>query len=252
MKLFVVTHKNFSPPEIEGYIPIQVGKSFTGLDLGYLSDDVGDTISEKNKTYCELTAQYWIWKNEESSDIIGLCHYRRYFTRNSFSKSSKYFMSQHDVNRILNNYDIIMPKKIHMKYSVEEKYSLSGVGFQKDLDTLRSLIFTEYPNFVIPFEAVMKSKEQYFWNMFVTNRKQFDAYSKWIFEVLAKYEKMICISDYTDKQKRIFGYISERLINVWLLKNKLKVYEFPVVQTDRSYVDTFKTALGVRIKKRRV
>lgn len=42
-----------------------------------LHDDEGDNISERNKTYCELTAQYWAWKNEEA-DYYGFFHYRRY------------------------------------------------------------------------------------------------------------------------------------------------------------------------------
>ena len=43
-----------------------------------LHDDEGDNISNKNKTYCELTAQYWAWKNMEA-DYYGFFHYRRYF-----------------------------------------------------------------------------------------------------------------------------------------------------------------------------
>ncbi|MDR0643885.1 MAG: DUF4422 domain-containing protein, partial [Treponema sp.] len=40
-------------------------------------DDTGDNISEKRLSYCELTVQYWAWKNVEA-DYYGLCHYRRY------------------------------------------------------------------------------------------------------------------------------------------------------------------------------
>ena len=47
--------------------------------LRAFSDTVGDSISEKNVNYSELTGWYWIWKNVTDVNTIGLCHYRRYF-----------------------------------------------------------------------------------------------------------------------------------------------------------------------------
>ena len=83
-KIFVMTHKKIEElsdrtilPEI--YIPMQVGRAGKE-DLGYLGDDSGDNISDKNSSYCELTGMYWLWKNMDC-DIIGICHYRRFFTR---------------------------------------------------------------------------------------------------------------------------------------------------------------------------
>ena len=43
-----------------------------------LHDNDGENISSKNPMYCELTAQYWAWKNADA-DYYGFCHYRRYF-----------------------------------------------------------------------------------------------------------------------------------------------------------------------------
>lgn len=47
-----------------------------------MADNTGDNISFKNKSYCELTTQYWAWKNVEA-EYYGFCHYRRYFSFSS-------------------------------------------------------------------------------------------------------------------------------------------------------------------------
>ena len=61
------------------YMPLQVGKALSDVDLGVQGDDEGDNISTKNPNYCELTGLYWAWKNLKDADYIGLAHYRRYF-----------------------------------------------------------------------------------------------------------------------------------------------------------------------------
>lgn len=78
--IYQITHKYcYKLPYQEGYIPMYVGATGNkNVPAGYMRDDVGDNISEKNNSYCELSGLYWIWKNCEA-DIVGLVHYRRYF-----------------------------------------------------------------------------------------------------------------------------------------------------------------------------
>ncbi|MFT3098989.1 DUF4422 domain-containing protein, partial [Klebsiella pneumoniae] len=47
--------------------PLHVGKANSCNEIGCPGDDSGDNISFKNPFYCELTAHYWVWKNEELS-----------------------------------------------------------------------------------------------------------------------------------------------------------------------------------------
>lgn len=43
---------------------------------GFLFDDVGDNISDKNLWLGDLTGLYWVWKNTDD-DFVGTNHYRR-------------------------------------------------------------------------------------------------------------------------------------------------------------------------------
>ena len=87
LDIYIVCHKEAYIPDIGCFKPIQVGAALTSRRLsGMQPDNEGDNISEKNKSFCELTAQYWAWKNS-SSDYVGFFHYRRYF---SFDTSTEY------------------------------------------------------------------------------------------------------------------------------------------------------------------
>ena len=78
IKIYTMTHKPFKKPDDPVYIPLHVGREIS-QDLGYMGDNTGEHISDLNPYYGELTGLYWIWKNETEADIIGICHYRRYF-----------------------------------------------------------------------------------------------------------------------------------------------------------------------------
>ena len=83
--IMVCAHKRDACLAEPPYLPVQVGRAIAREDLGYTGDDSGENISAKNRNYCELTAQYWAWKNRSDADYIGLCHYRRYFDFGSLS-----------------------------------------------------------------------------------------------------------------------------------------------------------------------
>ena len=57
-------------------------------------------------------------------------------------------------------------------------------------------------------------------NMFVMKYDDFVNYCEWLFSVLAIVEKNIDINNRDTYQKRVFGFMAERLFNIWVLKNK--------------------------------
>ena len=60
-----------------------------------------------------------------------------------------------------------------------------------------------------------------------------DEYCQWLFEILFELEKRIDISSYTALEARIYGFLSERLLNVWVHKHKLKTKYLPVFQVGK-------------------
>ena len=82
LKIFISCHKRSKVVEKDFLYPIQVGTHYAKDRIEtFVHDDEGDNISEKNKKYCELTAQYYVWRHIEA-DYYGFFHYRRYFNFN--------------------------------------------------------------------------------------------------------------------------------------------------------------------------
>lgn len=231
IKILVAAHKKYWMPDDDVYLPIHVG-SEGKEELGYLGDNTGDNISVKNANYCELTGLYWAWKNLQC-DYIGLCHYRRYFANknihgNDVEKKKAAILKRQDYERLLQEYDVILPVK--RNYYIETVRSQYEHAHNKrDLDETEKIIAEFYPEYTEAFTKVMGRTKLHILNMFVMKKQLFDEYCSWLFSILFELEKRIDISGYNQYEARVFGFISERLLNVWLEKRQLKVKEMPVV-----------------------
>ena len=61
VRLFVATHKPGTMRNDDIYTPIHVGRAISPYkeELCFIiGDDIGDNISSKNPSYCEMTAHY--------------------------------------------------------------------------------------------------------------------------------------------------------------------------------------------------
>ena len=205
-----------------------------------LRDDSGENISHLNPHFCELTAMYWAWKNVDSS-YYGLFHYRRVLDLSGKVKGKKRF----DVNR-----KSIAPKKIAKTFKLDRVSILKQLekspiilaspmivphGFEvsramsqydiyardhrkKDLDIVIDIIRTKFPHLVESMEDVLFTPGvQLSWcNMFIMCKNLYQEYCEFLFGVLLEAQARIDLSGYNAYQSRIYGFISERLLNIFV------------------------------------
>ena len=248
---YVITHKMFDDSFLDksNYKILHVGLN-DNCKAEYLRDDTGDNISVKNPNYCELTGLYWIWKNVENDpdEIIGINHYRRYFTTRN--EKRRYIiwgkmpepLSEDIIRQKLEHNDIIVPvPERHILHSNGYSYKINHIW--EDMEYVRDIISSDFPEYSRAFENMISAKYMYYGNMFICRRELFDSYLSWLFAVLSELEPQIDLSKHpTPYQSRVFGFVSERLLQVYCGKNSLKMCEMPTYNTDSRFEQTFISA----------
>ena len=244
IEIFVVMHKIVDLNKMnldKMYKRLLVGKK-SSAEENIILDSTGENISEKNKFYCELTGLYWIWKNVEC-EYVGLCHYRRFF------KENNKYLTRNDILEILDKQqaDIILPPKWYTILTVDEVYKKNHIA--SDLEMCRQVIEEIYPEYLESFDKIMKGHSVHTLNMFVASKALIDKYCEWLFMILGKVEDKVDLNVRSDYQKRVFGFLSERLFNVWIEKNNLEVYVCNVENTEQRFSNKVKSKINNIIVK---
>ncbi|USS93390.1 DUF4422 domain-containing protein [Fructilactobacillus ixorae] len=236
-KILVATHKAAPmPADQQLYLPVLVGATFNDTgQTGFQLDNQGDNLSAKNPNYNELTAVYWAWKNLQAVDAIGLVHYRRFFSE-SHRRSLDAVLTASQADDLLKQAPVVLPKKRHYYIETIQSHYLHS-HYQEPLDVTRAVIAQHDPDYLAAFDAVMASRSAHMFNMFIMQKNYFDAYCKWMFGVLFEVEKHIDITNYSTQEARVFGYLSELLMDVWINTNQVKYVECNWIQIgDRQLV----------------
>ena len=232
IKILVATHKKYEMPRYSYYLPLHVGKKGKN-NLGYVGDDTGENISEKNPYSCELTGIYWAWKNLKA-DYIGLVHYRRQFKGKNKQENSLFdtILSDIEIKELLKEIDIILSKK--RNYYIENLYDhYKHTMYIEPLDVTGEIIKEFYPEYYKEFEKLHKRTSAHMFNMFIMKREYFDKYCEWLFDILEKLEKRVDSSKYDSFHARFYGRVSELLLDIWLETNNFKYKEVPVMSMEK-------------------
>lgn len=240
LAIAVAAHKPYRMPDDPCYIPVQVGAALhPGSDLGpgFRRDDEGDSISERNPTYCELTALWWIWRNVDA-EYKGLVHYRRYFrtldperafARDRFDRIA----TGDDIRELLmDGVDALLPRR--RDYVIETVYSHYSHTFDAGhFDATREAMLRRCPEYVPAWDTLMISRRAYLYNMSVMRSDLLEEYCLWLFPLLSDIERAVDSSGLDAFQARWPGRVAERLFNAWIATKGIRAVELPVVSPER-------------------
>lgn len=221
VKIYAMTHKKFEEPTDKMYVPLQVGRAIHE-DLGYLGDDTGDNISEKNPFYAELTGMYWVWKNCKDVEYVGICHYRRFL----INEQEKVLTKKEILDILETKAQVIVTKKLELKSNYYDGFAQNHNI--RDLEAAGKVIKEKYSDYYPNYEKMVHKNETYFGNIMICSKKIYDSYCEWLFDIFFEVEKYVDFSDYDDYHMRVYGFISEFLLMVWLETNGYTVYECKV------------------------
>ena len=225
MKIFVVAHKSFGMPEGEELVPIHVGRAVSRLKdemAGMIGDDTGENISEKNPSYCEMTAHYWIWKNVKDSDYVGVCHYRRYFGADITEKT---------VPEVMDNADVLM---VEPSWHLDSVYAYFAKFMGAENMTILWLVMKRIcPEYVETLEKICDSVKFHPFNMLLCRKSLFDEYAEWMFSILGECEKIVKPSPYTNG-RRSLAYMAELLTGVYFIHRQLRIKTVPYYRIEGS------------------
>ena len=196
------------------YLPVFVGKEIhPDVNKTFQGDNTGDNISVKNPNYNELTALYWGWKNLEV-DGMGLVHYRRYLSLKG-GKSFDNILTMDESKKLLSKYDVILPKRRNYYIETNKSHYLH-VHEKEPLEVMTKVIKQDYPEYVPAMEKVFNRTWAHMFNMFIMKKKVLNEYCTWLFDILSKVEDQIDIREYTTYEKRVYGFLSELILDIWL------------------------------------
>ena len=268
-KLKILVSYKFKHPILENEIvtPIQTGRAISDEIFDeMIGDNTGDNISDKNSRYCELTAQYWGWKNYDSignPDYVGFMHYRRQFIFDENLKHSKYLWlpgtNFYYVKKMYKGYmkhfspNVIFPfletapDSIAFKhvdiYPISKQTNMrdhfaKGMPFQKleVFDIFEDVIKELCPEYRQTFEEFKQGTTMFCCNSFIMPKKLFFEYSDFLFKVLKEVDRRVDSSGFDKAESRFLGFLGEYMLSIFLMQ-KLKNPDFKLIELDGTYVN---------------
>lgn len=233
MKILVAAHKPYEMSDQDIYQPIYVGAALKDdMPAGYIGDDTGRNMSEMNAHFNELTGLYWAKYNLQDENVIGLMHYRRYLGAKA-SHDLQDILTEEQIMAALTEVDVLVPKA--RNYFIENQQThYYNAHEHEPFDVMKAVIANEFTEYLPAFEQVCGSTKAHLFNMQIMKQADFQAFTDFVFAVLARVEEQVPYKDYEGQESRVFGFLSEYLLDTWMLTMNKTYREYPLVTTEKT------------------
>lgn len=242
MEILVVSHRA-AHVDTPGHAVVYVGPNAPALAAaeGALSDrQYPGNIAEKNPTYAELTALHQIL-NLASAPIVGLGHYRRFFLdsdshlAHTCAWMNNYRVFRPVANRYVTNHivteevvrhildygaDIILPSRQWVRGGVWNHFARHH--HVSDLMTCLELLCEREPAYRATIDRWRHARFISFFNMFIARREVIGRYVEWLFPLMELLESRLDIAGRNPAQRRVYGFLAERLLNLYVMHHDLR------------------------------
>lgn len=263
IKILVSCHKPVCTPKSDIFLPVHVGSLGKKTINGCQRDDEGENISSRNFTFCEMSGQYWAWKNLDA-DYVGQCHYRRYFAfdgenhkANDHAQIEDTCLSPYSIDEYMvanesairknvEPYDLVrapywsvkgVPTPDGPKKTIREHMVAYGLVSDESFDRLVSICGELQPDYCDELVSYLNGDKYLGYNCFIMKKRLFDRLCEFEFSILSKFDSEFTYEGLTATQKRICGYLGEVLYSVFVdhvAKEGIAVNEVPLVFFDET------------------
>lgn len=200
------------------YKAIQVGKALhPNMDLGYINDNEGENVSDKNPKWCELSALYWGWKNLKNVEYAGLCHYRRYFDIN---------ITEDNIDKILGEKDILVVKRWLEHSNIATRFM--ELVSMEDFYIFQKVLLEKHPEYKKAIlDYCYNSNMFYRCTMFVAKKDVYDDFCETFFPIFFELDNLLLSHGY-NRLNRAIAYLGELSLGIYITHKKLRPKYVPM------------------------
>lgn len=257
--IFIYSHIPFKPivsnPVYKVLTNNHAPDSEFQTNLPIYRDYTGDNISDKNLMYNEYAGFYWILKNWELKDYIGMFHYRRYYN---------FLDDVPNIDKIFSyGFKVILNKRFPLQYN---GVSMGNRDFYAiwhnvdDFDLMGKIVKENYPQYADGWDKMSEAQYIFPSSLFIMPKELFKEYVTYALNVMDKFNKARgCetpeqwleyvkehLKEYVRPQHQYYnikmqaratGYLVERCLAAFLMSggenaliNKAVEFEWAVIQ----------------------